>query len=65
MKQGFQNFKEHRYKPYTPFTQDQVAYLEDKFTSLMSWFAYEEKSAGKLKEALAEILQEIRKAPKK
>lgn len=55
-----EKFVQDGYRPCTPFTPDQVAYLEDKFTSLMTWFAYEENASRKLKNRMAEALKEIK-----
>ena len=42
------------------FTMNQRAWLEDKLTSLMLWFQYEENANRKLKKQIVGILSEIR-----
>jgi len=45
----------------TPFTEDQVNYLEDRLTSIMTQFALEERFHRKLKLKILEVLREVKK----
>ena len=59
----FENFKKQNYKPSVPFTEDQIAYLEDKITNLMIFFSYMEKANAKLKRQMQRFLKEIKEIP--
>ncbi len=43
-----------------PFTKDQVCWLEDQLTSLMTQFALAERLSGKLKTKCLEILKAVK-----
>jgi len=53
-------FRQAGYKPETPFTPDQVAYLEDIFTSAIMFLELERRDLERLKKKLARDLDEIR-----
>lgn len=58
------NFKKAGSKPSNKFKEDQTAWLEDEFTSLMMWFENEERSNRKLKIKIASLLLQIRENTK-
>lgn len=43
-----------------PFTVNQCMWLQDKITSLMLWFRYEEEASFKLKNKMQVMLDQIR-----
>jgi hypothetical protein len=61
----YERFKENDYKPFTPFTDDQVLYIEDLITRTMLWHAREELLHRKLKGRMKEELQWVRNFNKK
>ena len=54
------NFKKSGYKPTTPFTTDQLAYLEDKLTSIGMKFWYLSQQCKKMSKRIDEDLNEIK-----
>jgi prefoldin subunit 5 len=54
------NFRKAGFKPKIPFTQDQVAYLEDIFTSSIMYLDLQIHDLDRFKIKLNTALQEIR-----
>lgn len=53
-------FRKAGYKPSTPFTPDQIAYLEHHLTSIMLWFKADTIDNEKMGKKIDGLLKEIR-----
>jgi len=60
-----EKFKRSGFKPQTPFTSEQVAYLEDLFTSFIMYIQLQIHDLERFKNKLSADLAEIKKMGKK